>query len=200
MNTTKIIITLEKEIFKWIIWKYEWISVQNIWTAEIWEIKNWESWNLLIILTKKSCLNEIMNYLYENYFIEKLVNIWTTNIYNKIDLKTWDIVIPNTFITENQEETAIFLDSTIWWNYDLKKFWLILNWVCLSTEEKLDNSEIEKNINEFWIDLVDLESYDILKISIKNENLENTLILKWVYETDKEKIVENCIIVLDLVI
>lgn len=47
-----------------------------------------------------------------------------------------DIVIPNTFIGLQDENKAFFVDSVVWENYDLVKFGLILNGICLSVWNK----------------------------------------------------------------
>jgi len=106
------------------------------------------------------------------------------------DLQIWDIMIPNTFIDSSNK--PMFLEYSIWENYDMKKFWLILNWICYSWNEKSEEtwfvplynmiiSELQKKSENkikfiFWIreesDVFKIEELEELKLNNPNFNFE----------------------------
>ena len=117
------------------------------------------------------------------------------------ELKAGDIVIPNTFTTLNNEDDAFFIDSVIWENYDLLKFWLILNGICLSVWNK-KIEDLEELKEDFYADIIDVNSYDLIE---KNTKLNNDSIFSAikivVWEEDEllDEYYINALNILDLI-
>jgi nucleoside phosphorylase len=163
-------------------------------------------------------------YLFENYDINKLINIWIAwNLDNSGDIKIWDVFVPNTFIQHDlylpfdwdhldYAKKPIFLDYAIWENYDLTKFGLIMNWVCLTWDQFVDDEEIQANLRETLSgDIVEMEAFAILSVARAYNMLDKCVVVKavsdWADNESKEAhmnnlefAMENSISVLELVI
>ena len=167
MNLTKAIITAMKEEAELIIKKFN-----------LKETKSWDDWeeNLVLVLwwIWKIQAAIATTYLLENYSVDKIINIWIAGNLTGNDLKVWDVLLPNTFIQQDMylpfewshldyAKKPIFLEYAIWENYDLQKFWLILNWVCVTGDEFVDKEErISKLRVDFWADICEMEAFAIL--------------------------------------
>jgi len=138
--------------------------------------KLWEEVNIVLIYSKNN-FEETISYAKNNYEIINIINIWTSFPLDTLDINPWDVIIPNTFI--NKKNEAIFLDYLIEKNYDLKKFWLILNWICLTLEDDIKNEdELSKIVKKFSAWIFDKEAYKIAKNFEKNELLKISCIIK----------------------
>lgn len=47
-----------------------------------------------------------------------------------------------------RKNQAIFLENLVDLNYDLNWFWLIMNWICLTLNKKIETQEELLNIKE----------------------------------------------------
>ena len=106
------------------------------------------------------------------------------------DLKVWDVILPNTFIQQDMylpfewehldyAKKPIFLEYAIWENYDLQKFWLILNWVCATWDEFVDNRERMSELrNDFWADICEMEAFAILTTAREYGILDKCIVIK----------------------
>ncbi len=190
MKLIKIILTKEKDLknnLKKIINLKE-IKKEINFTIFEWERMTFKGEELIVYIIFKN-FEKTIKYIKENYEIFKIIIPWKARNIGNIDLKPWDIIIPNTFIKKN--ENPIFLEYAIWKNYDLKKFWLSLSWICLSW----DNYKT----NDFIADIQDKDSFNILK-SLKEKNLiDKVVILKEIIK-EKENGLKNIINVVDLVL
>jgi adenosylhomocysteine nucleosidase len=162
-------------------------------------------------------------YLFENYDINKLINIWIAWNLDNWDVKIWDVFIPNTFIQHDiylpfewehldYAKKPIFLDYAIWENYDLKKFGLILSWVCLTWDQFIDDKEKTQELREkYSADIVEMEAFAILSVARAYNSLDKCVVIKavsdWADSEAKEEHInnlefamENSISVLELVL
>lgn len=209
MEITKILISDSIDYFNAIIKRFNLKKINNELNNNtyFWNRKTAE-WNEKVILlftwVNKIEIYSNMDYIFENFIPNKIINIWFWNILNTVDLKDWDIIIPNTFIEKWDNWNVIFLDNVIWNNYDLEKFWLIMNWLCLSREEEYEEY---KNHSDFmidsWIDTYDNISYNILHYAEKKSILSNCLVIKWIKwnnQDNKKVIIENSLNILELVL
>ena len=104
-----------------------------------------------------------------------------------MDIKDGDVTLPNSFIsTENK--TPIFLEYAIWESYDLKKFWLILSWLCI-TWDLIEAADIN-----------DEDSFDVLTILNSNNLLEKTVVIKAINTNNDKCLISNSVDVLELVL
>ena len=122
-----------------------------------------------------------------------------------LEMKIWDGVLPNTFLYKN--ETPFFLNYAIWENYDLNKFGLILNWVCVTWDENIITEKI-KNEDYLW-DIYDMESYHILTFLKQYDFLDKVVVIKSIFNensdnSDNNEVIKSCvennILALDLVL
>lgn len=127
------------------------LSLQKIpWELDIYSKKDVD-FNIVLVCSsdfKKAC-----DYLNSNYELLKITYIWTWETFCNIDLKLWDIVVPNTLL--NTENKAYFLESIVSWNYDLNKFWLMLNWINLTIWDEILEDQIIDLKEESAADIVD---------------------------------------------
>lgn len=225
---TKAIITAMKEEAEHIISKYN-LSVkkefQNIkiyeWIIEIW----WEKEKLVLALAwiGKIQASIATTYIFENYDIVKLINIWIAwNLKNQ-DVKVWDVFLPNTFIQHDMylpfewshldyAKKAIFLDYATDQNYDLQKFGLILNGICLTWDQFIDDKEKVLELQEkYAADLVEMEAFAVLSVAREYGALDKCVVIKaisdWADNEAKDAhmnnldfAMENSLAVLDLVL
>jgi len=151
--------------------------------------------NLVLIFGKN--IDEIIKYSLENYEIIKFFNIWTSLPLDDLDLILWDIMIPNTFINEKNE--ALFLEYLVDKNYNLKNFWLILNWICLSLESYItDKRQLQEIREKFSAEIFDKESYKIVKTLEKKDLLSKSCIIKIIWKN--EEFIKNWVQILELMI
>jgi 5'-methylthioadenosine/S-adenosylhomocysteine nucleosidase len=197
-----------KEEANIIIKKFNLKSVKKFKTLEIfeWE-KNWIKIVLILAWIWKIQASLATTYLFENYIIEKLINIWIAGNISNQDIKVWDVFLPNTFIQHDMylpfdwehldyAKKAIFIDSAVWINYDLKKFWLIMNGICLTWDQFIDDEKKIKELKEkFSWDLVEMEAFAILSVAREYEALNKCIIIKavsdWADSTSKDDHMSN---------
>lgn len=204
MKIYNLIITSEKVLSERIIKHYnlksDFSSLEfNLFRTE--DDDNCDEW-IMLILINNSFIREWIEYIFDNFSISNINIINITKKYYNFDYNMWDIIIPNTFVSCHNIK-PIFLEPNIWENYNLEKFWLILNWICysLNSDEQLDNKLDEKNIKDS-VDLVDMNSYSILEQINDIDNMVNVSVLEVVSWKELKDwcIIDNLFLVLDLTI
>lgn len=212
MNLTKAIITAMKEEAELIIKKFNLKETKSLKNIKIFEwTRSWDDWeeNLVLVLwwIWKIQAAIATTYLLENYSIDKIINIWIAGNLTGNDLKVWDVLLPNTFIQQDMylpfewshldyAKKPIFLEYAIWENYDLQKFWLILNWVCVTGDEFVDKEErISKLRVDFWADICEMEAFSILSVAREYNMLDKCIVIKaisdWADNEAKEAHMNN---------
>lgn len=133
--------------------------------------------NIVLIYWSKNNFGEIINYAKDNYEIVNIFNIWNSFPLDTLDINLWDVIIPNTFI--NEENEVVFFEYLVEKNYDLKNFWLILNWICLTLENDIkDEEKLNEIKTKYTSEIFDKEAYFIAKIIEKNDLLDKSSIIK----------------------
>ena len=195
MNLTKSIITAMKEEAELIIKKFNLKETKSLKNIKIFEwTRSWDDWeeNLVLVLwwIWKIQAAIATTYLLENYSVDKIINIWIAGNLTGNDLKVWDVLLPNTFIQQDMylpfewshldyAKKPIFLEYAIWENYGLQKFWLILNWVCVTGDEFVDKEErISKLRVDFWADICEMEAFAILTTAREYGILDKCIVIK----------------------
>lgn len=195
MKLTKAIITAMKEEANLIIKKFdlkETKSLKNIKIFEGQRENNLEKENIVLVLAGIWKIQAAIatTFLLENYELDKIINIWIAWNLTWKDLKIWDVILPNTFIQQDMylpfegehldyAKKAIFLEYAIWENYDLKKFWLILNGVCATWDEFVDNEEKILDLkNNFWADICEMEAFSVLSVAREYWVLDKCIVIK----------------------
>ena len=212
MNLTKAIITAMKEEAGLIIKKFNLKETKSLKNIKIFEwTRSWDDWeeNLVLVLwwIWKIQAAIATTYLLENYSVDKIINIWIAGNLTGNDLKVWDVLLPNTFIQQDMylpfewshldyAKKPIFLEYAIWENYDLQKFWLILNWVCVTGDEFVDKEErISKLRVDFWADICEMEAFSILSVAREYNMLDKCIVIKaisdWADNEAKEAHMNN---------
>jgi len=233
MNQTKAIVTAMRQEADLIIKKYNLKEAKNEKlpnTLKIfeWEKKNYEEDSVDKIVLILSGIGKIQatlatTYLLENYNIDKLINIWIAGNLTNQDVRVWDVFLPNTFIQHDiylpfewehldYAKKPIFLDYAIWENFDLKKFWLILNWVCLTWDQFIDDEKKAQELREKYLaDIVEMEAFAVLSVARAYNILDKCVVIKavsdWANSEAKdahmdnlEFAMENSVSVLELVL
>jgi len=217
MKITKVIITAMREEAKLIIDKFnleritEWKIPANM---EIYEAdrENIEEETIDRIVLVLAWIGKIQvaiatTYVFENYLVDKLVNIWIAWNLESSDSKIWDVFMPNTFIQHDMylpfewshldyAKKAIFLENTSWENFDLGKFGLFLNWVCLTWDMFVDADEIKQDLREnFSWDIVEMEAFSILSVARAYDSLDKCVVIKaisdWANNESKDAHMDN---------
>lgn len=195
MKITKAIITAMKEEADLII--------QRFWLKEVKKMKNitifeWErevDWETETIVLALSWIGKIQStiattYLLENYDITKLLNIGIAWNIAGIDIKVWDVFLPNTFIQHDMylpfegehldyAKKAIFLEYAIGNNLDLNKFWLLLNGVCLTGDQFIDDElKVQELSQQYWADICEMEAFAILSVAREYNMLDKCVVIK----------------------
>lgn len=212
MNLIKAIITAMKEEAELIIKKFNLKETKSLKNIKIFEwTRSWDDWeeNLVLVLwwIWKIQAAIATTYLLENYSVDKIINIWIAGNLTGNDLKVWDVLLPNTFIQQDMylpfewshldyAKKPIFLEYAIWENYDLQKFWLILNWVCVTGDEFVDKEErISKLRVDFWADICEMEAFSILSVAREYNMLDKCIVIKaisdWADNEAKEAHMNN---------
>ena len=196
----KVIFTTNENIKNALILKFEFKREQNMeYEIYSWKRETEESLdNLIFVYSKVDNLKETFSYIKENYLIQKFLLIWASDIVRNQDIDTWDIIIPNSFI-DKKWDNPIFLEYAVWENFDLNKFWLILNWVC---SENISGQEII-NSDEFYSDIMDDDSYKFLS-NLTQEEIEITVIIRLCLaseeDTQNNYFIENLLNIVDVMI
>lgn len=204
MIPIKIVLTTNKKILNIAISNYNLEKIINEYDLDIYEwnlAQNEETEKIVFARYDINNIELLFQYISENYIYQKIVEIDDSKIFLNFELKSGDIVIPNTFISLKDENKAFFYDIVIWENYDLLKFWLVLNGICLSVwDKKVDDLQDLKE--DFYADIIDKNSYDLIE---KNTLLNNDSVfssIKIVVSEDDEFIDEyylNAFNILDLI-
>ena len=228
LKLTKAIITAMKEEAEIIIKKFDLKETKKLKNIKIFEGKRvgdeWEE-NIILVLAwiGKIQASIATTYLLENYSVDKIINIWIAGNVSGTDLKIWDVVLPNTFIQHDiylpfewehldYAKKPIFLEYAVWENYDLQKFWLMLNWVCVTWDEFIDNEEkiLDLRIN-FWADVCEMEAFAILSVAREYDMLDKCIVIKAVSDgadneakeahmTNLDFAMENSVSILDFIL
>ena len=142
MQLTKAIITAMKEEADIIIEKYNLKEIEEksipmgvkIFEGTRSSVDDWDEKIVLLLAgIWKVAATMATTYLFENYDVFKLINIGIAWNISDDDIKVWDVFIPNTFIKHDLHlpfdgdhldyiKKPIFLESSVWENYDLQKF------------------------------------------------------------------------------
>ena len=233
MQLTKAIITAMEEEADLIIKKYNLTEVKSDKIPKTVKIFEWErkDYNeettdkivLVLAWIGKIAATLATTYLLENYDVNKIINIWIAWNISDEDVKIWDVFIPNTFIKHDLYlpfewehldyiKKPIFLENSVWENFDLTKFGLILNWVCLTWSQFIDDEVIKKELKEkhAW-DIVEMEAFAVLSVARAYDMLDKCIVIKAVSDwadsesqdahmNNLEFAMENSISVLELVI
>ncbi len=196
----KVLFTTEENLKNVIISKFDFKRDSNM----EYEIYSWKREtedsldNLIFVYCNIEKLKETVSYIKENYLIQKFLLVWVSDIIRNYDIEIWDIMIPNSFIDKNGKN-PFFLDYAVWENFDLNKFWLILNWVC---SEKISNTEII-NSDEFYSDIMDYDSHEFLS-NLSKEDIDITVIIRLCLTNMKDKennyFTENLLNIVDVMI
>ncbi len=203
MIPTKIILSSNQRILEIAIAKYNLKKINNENDLDIFEanIKNEEETEKIVFIKIFKNIDLVFNHIEENYIYNKIINIDDAKIFLNFELKSGDIVIPNTFTSLNDENKAFFVDSVIWENYDLLKFWLILNGICLSVwNKKVD--DLEELKEDFYADIIDVNSYDLIEKNTKlnNDSIFSAIkIVVWNEEEFLDEYYINALNILDLI-
>jgi len=228
MELTKVIITAMKEEADLIIKKFDLKEVKKLKNISIYEWYrdlNWEKEKIVLALSWiwKIQSSIATTYLFENYEIDKLVNIGIAWSLNNMDVKVWDVYLPNTFIQHDMylpfegehldyAKKPIFLNYAIWENIDLNKFGLVLNWVCATWDEFVDNEDRINDLNNsFAADVCEMEAFSVLSVAREYDALDKCVVIKavsdWADNDAKEDhmnnldfAMENSIWVLEIVL
>lgn len=195
MELTKIIITAMKEEADIIIKRFnlkEFEKKNNLvffeWTRET---DLWKEKIILVLAGIWKIQSAIaMTHILENYMPDKIVNIWIAWNLNDTDAKIWDVFLPNTFIQHDMylpfewahldyAKKPIFLNYAVWNAYDLNKFWLILNWVCITWDQFIDDAEKVKELrNTYLADICEMEAFAILSVAREYNMLDKCVVIK----------------------
>lgn len=201
MIPTKIIITSNQKILEIAINKYNLKKINNEKNIVLYEVTNLNEEEKIVFIKIEKNLDEAFSFIEEHYIYQKIINIDNSNIFLNFELKSWDIVIPNTFISLNDEKKAFFVDNVVWENYDLVKFWLILNWICLSIwSKKID--DLEDMNEDFYADITDKNSFDLIEKNslLKNDSIFSAIkIVVWNDEEILDEYYINALSVLDFI-
>ncbi len=197
MELTKVIITAMKQEADLIIDKFdlkEEKKLQNITVYEWNRESNWEKEKIVLVLSWIWKIQSAIatTYVFENYEVDKLINIWIAGSLSNMDVKVGDVFIPNTFIQHDiylpfewdhldYAKNPIFLEYAIWENIDLTKFWLVLNWVCVTGDQFIDNDEkIDELRNNYAADICEMEAFSVLSVAREYNSLDKCVVIKWV--------------------
>lgn len=150
-----------------------------------------------IVLIFGENIKNIISYATKNFEVIQFFHLWTALSLDDLDTLEWDVMIPNTFI--NKDNEALFLEYLIDKNYDLKNFWLLLNWICLTLENDIkDENELEEIIQNYSAEIFDKESFFILEELEKNQLIDKSCIIKIVW--NDEEFTKNWVQILELMI
>jgi hypothetical protein len=73
----------------------------------------------------------------------------------------------------------IFLNYAIWENIDLNKFGLVLNWVCATWDEFVDNEDRINDLNNsFAADICEMEAFSVLSVAREYDSLDKCVVIK----------------------
>ena len=185
----KVIFTTNSEIAKKLITNQNLTKKDDNESYEIY-FKTWEDFHIVLVNQKDKNFEKSIEFVTSNFEVTNFYNIWTALSLDSVDLQFWDVVVPNAILNEKNE--VIFIENYIDKNYDLNKFGLVLNWMCVSLEKSNEDDEKLLEIKEnFSADIFDFESFDILNTA-KKYNLENKICLVKVITNTEENLENWC--------
>lgn len=155
----------------------------------------WKKEDENVILINSQDFETALAYVKESFEITKIVYIWNAWTLCNYDLKDGDVILPNALL--NRENEALFLENTISGNYDLNKFWLSLNGICLTVSD-LKEEEIQEIKEKTAADIVDSEVFDMAKKVQKNELLDKLFVIKIIW--NEEESLKNWANILELML
>lgn len=228
MNLTKIIITAMQEEADLIVKRFNLKEIEKKNNITIYEwLRESDDWEDKIVLAL-AWIGKIqaaiaMTHILENYIPDKIINIWIAWNLNNTDAKIGDVFLPNTFVQHDMylpfdwehldyAKKAIFLEYAIWENLDLNKFWLVLNWVCLTWDQFIDDEEkVIKLREEYGADICEMEAFAVLSVARQYNLLDKCVVIKaisdwadddarWAHMDNLEFAMGNSVDVLELVL
>lgn len=202
---SRVLLTTDETIKDVFLEKFSFIKLIDNWLEAYSydRIIEWEKEKIIFVYFNKNDITKVIEYLNENFIVEKYVIIWFSKIVRNHDLQAGDIVLPNTII-DNKWEHPIFIDYAVWENYDLNKFWLVLNWVCMEKICNCNHCDTTEEVSEeFLPDIEDCNTYKVLSSFTKDEQEKFAVIrICTVKPEDKnnKEIVENLVNIVDVMI
>lgn len=189
----KVILSSNELISKKLIQNLELIKKEENQDYEIY-VKMWNEFHTILINQKSKNYKDGIDFVFWNFEVVNFYNIGTALSIDSLDLQFWDVIVPNTIINKNDE--AIFIESFTDKNYDLNKFWLVLNGICLSLDKKIeDEDELLDIKNDYNCDVFDFESFDILNHIKSKESQTKLSVIKLVW--DDEDNISNVVDILE---
>ncbi|NUJ97889.1 5'-methylthioadenosine/S-adenosylhomocysteine nucleosidase [Candidatus Gracilibacteria bacterium] len=225
MELIKAIFTAMKEEADIIIKKYDLKEVKKLSNIIIYEGYREEDEKIVLVVSGigKVQMAIGVSYIFENYDVFKVINIGIAGNIGWDDLKVGDVVLPNTFIqhdaylpSKSEEfdylKAPIFLDYAIGENLDLKKFGLIMNGICITGDQFIDDEEKMRTLKEnFGECIVDMEAFSLLSVAREFDALEKCVVIKGISDgadadakdahmNNLEFAMNNSIIILDSIL
>lgn len=225
---TKVIITAMEEEADLVIKRFNLKEVKAFHTFKIYEWSRQNEWSGEKIVLALAWIGKIQaaiatTYLFENYMVDKLVNIWIAGNVWWDEYKIGDVFLPNTFIQHDMylpfdwehldyAKKAIFIENAVDKNYDLTKFGLIMNWVCITWDQFVDDANKVLELKEkHSADVCEMEAFAILSVAREYNSLDKCLVIKAISDwanneaidahmNNLEFAMENSINVLELVL
>jgi hypothetical protein len=152
MNVNNIIITLSESLFLWFV---KMLSFTDIKTSDDIIIAKKEmttsTWDteFLVIIHWKSPIKTV-DFVKNSYiYIEKILLCNSAHVLSNDEFLDWDIMIPNTFT--HKECPPLFIENTIWEDYNFTTFGLVLNWICSNSHNTIGTNSFEADISSEWI-------------------------------------------------
>lgn len=178
----KVIFSSNENISQRLIKNLELVQKENNQDYEIY-VKMWWEFHTILINQKSSEIEKSIEFVFSNFEVVNFYNIWTSLSIDSLDLQFWDVIVPNTIINKNDE--AIFIESFTDKNYDLNKFWLVLNGICLTLDKKIqDEDELLDIKNDYNCDIFDFEAYNIWKLVEKLNKETKFGVVKIIWEDE----------------
>ncbi|MDP5039034.1 MAG: hypothetical protein NWP80_01145 [Candidatus Gracilibacteria bacterium] len=158
----KVILSSNKKITDKLVKNLELIQKENNQDYDIF-VKMGGEFHTVLINQKSTDIEKGIDFVFSNFEVVNFYNIGTCLSIDSIDLKFGDVIVPNTIINKNDD--VIFLENFTDKNYDLNKFGLVLNGICLTLDEKIqDEDELLEIKNDYNCDIFDFEAYLIGKM------------------------------------
>lgn len=178
----KVIFSSNENISQRLIKNLELVQKENNQDYEIY-VKMWWEFHTILINQKSSEIEKSIEFAFSNFEVVNFYNIWTSLSIDSLDLQFWDVIVPNTIINKNDD--VIFIESFTDKNYDLNKFWLVLNGICLTLDKKIqDEDELLDIKNDYNCDIFDFEAYNIWKLVEKLNKETKFGVVKIIWEDE----------------
>lgn len=207
MELVKVVFTTIKEEALFIIKKYNLSHIQkDLGMSFIYEWKRGDDEERIILAFYENNTGDIsalVTYIYENYDVHKFVNIGVASNFWSVDLKVGDVVLPNTIVKyDTLIPSPLFLDYAVWENFDLHKFGLIMNGICITGNQFLWDIEKENIVKEEYGEcIVDNDAFLVLSEVLKFNALDVCVVIKWISDwVDDTSIIDNSFAILDTIL